>query len=81
MDQLKCHYSKQVALYAQKVLNGYNKNLEASFNNIRYVKRLITIEDHLTICGISGPVITELNKYKSNLTLQSINTLEICRGC
>jgi len=81
MDQLKCHYVSQVALYSQKVLYGYNKELEDLFANIKYIKRLITIEDNLVACGLNGSVITELNKYKNNLTLQSVNTLEICRGC
>ena len=75
---LKCHFVKQLALYAQRILYGYKCDMEALNNDIKTVKRFITIEDYIVECGLNGTVINDLNKYRKSL-LQ--NYTGSCRGC
>ena len=75
---LKCHFAKQMALYAQRALYGYKCEMEALYTDIKTVKRFITIEDNIVECAITGAIINDLNKYRKSL----LNTYSVpCRGC
>ena len=75
---LKCHYVRQLALYSMRILYGYKCELELLDDDIKTVKRFITIEDNIVECALYGSVINDLNKYRQFL---KINYSSSCRGC
>lgn len=75
---LKCHFIKQLALYAQRILYGYKCDMDILYGDIKTVKRFITIEDNIVECSLRGKVINDLNKYRKHI---SNTTSAPCRGC
>lgn len=75
---LKCHFVKQLAVYAQRILYGYKCDMEPLYNDIQTVRRFITIEDNIVECALNGAVINDLNKYRQSLLT---NYSASCRGC
>ncbi len=75
---LKCHFVKQLAIYSQRILYGYKCDLEPLYQDIRTVRRFITIEDHIEPCALNGAVINDLDKYRRSIQSTYSNA---CRGC
>ncbi len=75
---LKCHFVKQLAIYSQRILNGYKCDMDALFNDIKTVRRFITIEDNVVECALKGAIINDLNEYRRSI---QTNYTRACRGC
>jgi hypothetical protein len=69
--ETKCYFVKLVALYSEKVLYGYNCNLDSLYSQIYEAKRFYTLEQNVDSCGLYGDVIDELNKFKKRINSTS----------
>jgi hypothetical protein len=69
--ETKCYFVKLVALYSEKVLYGYNCNLDNLYSQIYEAKRFYTLEQNVDSCGLYGDVIDELNKFKKRINSTS----------
>lgn len=74
----KCYFVKLVAQYSNKILNGYNCNLEELYSNIREANRFYILEQNIESCKLHGDIIDELNKFKRKLTT---TLATYCRDC
>lgn len=75
---LKCHFVKQLSLYAQRILYAYKCDMESLNDDINKVRGFIEIEDNINVCNLRGKVINDLNKYRQFL---KDNYSQSCRGC
>lgn len=74
----QCYFVKLVALFSNKVLYGYNCNLEELYANIREANRFYIIEQNIESCKLYGDIIDDLNKFKRKLN-DTFTTY--CREC
>ena len=76
--ELKCYFTKLLALYSNRYLYGYKCNMEDLYNEIQQARRYYYIETYKNTCGLKGRVINDLNKFKSNMNK---NYSTYCRTC
>jgi hypothetical protein len=63
----KCYFVKLTALYSQKVLYGYNCNLDSIYAQMYEAKRIYILEQNKDTCGLYGDVIDEINKFNKKI--------------
>ena len=63
----KCYFVKLTALYSQKVLYGYNCNLDSIYAQMYEAKRIYILEQNRDACGLYGDVIDEINKFNKKI--------------
>lgn len=74
----KCLFVKLVAQFSNKILYGYNCNLEGLYADIREANRFYILEQNIESCKLHGDIIDELNKFKRKLN-DTFTTY--CRDC
>ena len=75
----KCYFVKLTALYSQKVLYGYNCNLDTLYEEMHEAKRIYILEQNKDTCGLFGDVIDEINKFNTKINSSPLSSF--CVDC
>lgn len=78
IKDLKCKYVKLMSIYSNRLLYGYNCNIDNLWEELMKLSRIIKLHEHIELCNLRGNILDEINKE-----LGSINKIyrELCKDC
>ncbi len=67
MEDTKCYFVQLATIYAQRILYGYECDLDKLWSDILEFRRAVRLEENITNCNLRGVIIDEINKLKKRL--------------